>query len=136
MNISDLKRQHTEILSLIASIETLSAENIDSAAKDIVYNINTLSGKMKMHLLSEDQFLYPSLMNSSDKRIKETACKFSEEMGGLAGAFQPFVKQYNVPSGITQQKDNFSAESKKVFGLIKERIENEDRKLYPLIEKL
>jgi len=136
MNIPDLKRQHTEVLSLIRNIETLSSGNIDAAAKDVAYNINALSGKMKMHLLSEDQFLYPGLMNSSDIQIKETARRFSEEMGGLAGAFQSFVKQYNVPFRITNQKDDFLTESKKVFGLIKERIENEDRKLYPLIEKL
>ncbi len=136
MNIPDLKRQHSEILSLIRNIEGLSSGNIDASAKDIAYNINALSGKMKMHLMSEDQFLYPGLMNSSDDLIRKTAQEFSDEMGGLADAFQFFVKQYNIPLRITQKKDTFLTESKKIFGLIKERIENEDKKLYPMIEKL
>ena len=133
-NLTNLKRQHKEVLLLIKNIETLSLNDLELFAKDIAYNINALSGKLKMHLVSEDKYLYPDLMNSHNKVVKETAQKFSDEMGDLASLFQSFVCKFNVPSKILQNKKLFINDSKRILDIIKRRIKNEDKMLYPLIE--
>ena len=133
-NLTNLKRQHKEVLSLIEDIETLSLKGLELFAKDIAYNINALSGKLKMHLLSEDKYLYPDLMNNRNNAVKETAQKFSDEMGDLANSFQSFVYQFNIPSKILQDKNLFINDSKRIFDIIKKRIKSEDKMLYPLLE--
>ena len=90
--------------------------------------------KLKMHLLSEDKYLYPDLMNSHNKVVKETAQKFSDEMGDLANSFQSFVYQFNIPSKILQDENLFINDSKRIFDIIKKRIKSEDKMLYPLLE--
>jgi Hemerythrin HHE cation binding domain. len=59
-NLDILIRQHEEMLTIIKAIETAAQTSQEDKAEEIAYNMNALSGKMKMHLLKEDQFLYPS----------------------------------------------------------------------------
>lgn len=104
-NLAMLKRQHTEVLEIMNTIETLIRKgDLETTANTIAYNINALSGKLKMHLMSEDKFLYPDLMNSNNKDIKNTAQTLYDEMSGIAGIFTYFVQQYNVPSKILQNR--------------------------------
>lgn len=134
-NLAMLKRQHTEVLEIMNTIETLIRKgDLETTANAIAYNINALSGKLKMHLMSEDKFLYPDLMNSNNKDIKNTAQILYDEMSGIAGIFTSFVQQYNVPSKILQNSEPFYMESKKIFSVISNRINKEDNKLYPLLE--
>ncbi len=135
-NLVMLRKQHTEVLEIMSNIDTLIKKNaLDTMAKDIAYNINTLSGKLKMHLMSEDKFLYPNLVNSDSKDIKDIAHTFYNEMGDVAEIFTSFVQKYNVPSKILQNRETFHIESKEVFHLVTARINKEDIKLYPLLEK-
>lgn len=134
-NLVILKKQHVEVLEIIKSIENLIWRgDFEETAKDIAYKINNLAGKLKMHLASEDNFLYPNLMNNNNENIKHTAQTFNNEMGNLTDTFATFVKKYNIPSKILQNKDNFPMESKKMFTLIRDRINKENRELYPLLE--
>ena len=134
-NLSMLRKQHTEVFEIMNNIDTLTKKgDLDIIAKDIAYNINALSGKLKMHLMSEDKFLYPTLVNSNSKDIRNTAQIFYNEMGDVAETFTSFVQKYNVPSKILQNKETFHMESKKVFTLVMARINKEDSKLYPLLE--
>lgn len=131
-----LRKQHTEVLEIMSNIDTLiKKDNLDTSAKDIAYNINALAGKLKMHLMSEDKFLYPNLVSSNSEDIKHTAQTFHNEMGDVAEIFTSFVQKYNVPSKILQNRETFHMESKEVFSLVTARINKEDIKLYPLLEK-
>ncbi len=134
-NLDMLKNQHGEVLTMIGNIDTLIITGPEEKANEIAYNINALSGKLKMHLMSEDQFLYPALMQSKNQAVRNTSQNFNDEMGNLlAGLFSSFVQQYNTPFKILQRKDYFTADSGKIFSQIEERIHREDIKLYPLVE--
>jgi iron-sulfur cluster repair protein YtfE (RIC family) len=132
-NLNMLKIQHEEMLTLIQTIEAAAVNPTNNAA-EIAHNINALSGKMKIHLMSEDRFLYPSLAQSENPVIKATAKQFSQEMGGLAEQFTLFVQRYNIPSKITEAQTAFLADSRNIFQTIRERMTREDRSLYPLLE--
>lgn len=134
-NLNMLKRQHREVLTIISNIETLIMnDNLAVYAKDISYNLNILAGKLKMHLISEDKFLYPQLMNSNKEDVWNIAHAFNYEMGSVSESFASFVQRYNVPDKILNNKEGFIAESKIIFDMIKNRIDKEDNKLYPLLE--
>ncbi|QIB69537.1 hemerythrin domain-containing protein [Aminipila butyrica] len=134
-DMSNLKRQHVEMLEVLGQIRGLKEKNLEDTAQDLSFNINSLAGKLKMHLLSEDQFLYPKLMKSEDTAVKGTSQKFFQEMGGLAEVFQDFVQKYNIPFKILQNKEQFLKESEQVFKAVEDRIQREDKNLYPLAEK-
>jgi len=130
-----LKRQHGEVLTIINNIKNLMDNgNLDKNVNNISFNINILAGKLKMHLISEDKFLYPQLMNNDKEDIRDTAYNFYNEMGSVADILTSFVKKYNVPGKILQSKEDFITESRKVLNLIQNRINKEDKKLYPLLE--
>ncbi|SHI76192.1 hemerythrin domain-containing protein [Lutispora thermophila] len=134
-NLNMLKRQHGEVLTIINNIKNLMDNgNLDKNVNNISFNINILAGKLKMHLISEDKFLYPQLMNNDKEDIRDTAYNFYNEMGSVADILTSFVKKYNVPGKILQSKEDFITESRKVLNLIQNRINKEDKKLYPLLE--
>lgn len=133
-NLEMLKKQHGEIYELIKNINTLISAGPEPKVNDIALHINALSGKLKMHLMSEDKFLYPALIQSSKQEVRDTAKAFNHEMGGLAELFSSFVQQYNTPSKILQNKDSFLIDRRKIFSMIEERISRENEMLYPLAE--
>lgn len=134
-NLAMLKRQHREILDSVKSIEFSAAANADLKSVEIAREINLLSGKMKMHLMAEDEFLYPDLAQSEYAEIRAAAQRFNSEMGGLSGEFSSFVRKYNTPDKIKAGKTGFAAESRTLFRKIRERMSREDKDLYPLLSQ-
>jgi hemerythrin-like domain-containing protein len=135
-NLSNLKKQHDEIADVMTNIENLIKKGgLESTAKDIAFGINAMAGKLKMHLMSEDQYLYPQLMNSTDIHLRTTAESFYAEMGQLAEVFTKFVQEYNVPAKILKDTEKFKIDCKKVFDAVRSRISKEGNKLYPLLEE-
>ena len=133
-NLDLLKKQHEEVFILIHTIHQLTERGPEENAKEIALQINALSGKLKMHLMSEDKFLYPSLVQNTNPNIRNIANAFQQEMGSLAEAFLIFSQKYNISSKIVENKIVFLTESKKMIRQIEERMKKEDVKLYPLLQ--
>ena len=134
-NLNMLKRQHSEVLTIIDNIENLIMDgDLDANAKEISSNMNMMAGKLKMHLMSEDKFLYPNLMKSNRVEVRNIAQTFNNEMGNVSDMFTDFVQKHNTATKILQNKESFLMESKKIFKIIKDRISKEDCELYPLLE--
>lgn len=134
-NLNMLKRQHSEVLTIIDNIENLIMDgDLDANAKEISSNMNMMAGKLKMHLMSEDKFLYPNLMKSNRVEVRNIAQTFNNEMGNVSDMFTDFVQKHNTATKFLQNKESFLMESKKIFKIIKDRISKEDCELYPLLE--
>lgn len=133
-NLDMLEKQHEEVLILIHNINQLASKGLEDNVKEIAFQINALSGKLKMHLMSEDKFLYPSLTQSSNSTIRNTANAFQKEMGSLAELFLVFSQKYNIAMKITENKESFLSESKQIFQKIESRMKKEDIHLYPLLK--
>ncbi len=132
-NLDMLEKQHEEVSILIHNINHLASKGLEDSAKEIAFQINALSGKLKMDL-SEDKFLYPSLTQSSNSTIRNTANAFQKEMGSLAELFLVFSQKYNIAMKITENKESFLSESKQIFQKIESRMKKEDIHLYPLLK--
>lgn len=133
-NLDLLKRQHEDMRHIVARLKSLLSNGIETHADEIALQLNTLSGKLKMHLLSEDRFLYPSFMKSEHEAARKTAEAFNREMGNLAEVFHAFVQKYNTPLKVVQGKGAIKVESGPVFQAIESRIQRENESLYPLAE--
>ncbi|KYH28245.1 MULTISPECIES: hemerythrin domain-containing protein [Clostridium] len=133
-NISNLKRQHIEIRELVNFISNLiNKNNIENDASEIAKNINILSGKVKIHLDSEDKFLYPGLLKEGNEKIKNIASTYINEMGNIALVFNDYKNRFNTKTKILSDIDGFKKETYEVFKVLLNRLEKEDKELYPLI---
>ena len=89
-----------------------------------------LNHSLMIHLVKEDQLLYPALRKSTDQHVASIATQFSTEMGGLAQAFVDYMNAWN---GATIGRDwaGFGAATKAVLTTLRERIRREEEELYP-----
>lgn len=134
-NINNYLQQHesiAEIAKLILNTTKLSDEKIINEAKNISLNINTLAGKLRVHLLSEDKFLYPELKNSNDENLKKIAIKFEDEMGHIAELFTKYKDNYKIYTKITENISEYKKDTNFIFDALFNRIEREEKELYIL----
>ena len=134
MTLSTLKRQHGEVMALAHAImDKIKQQTLEQDADQIAQNINWISGKLKLHLTNEDNYLYPSLVNSMDPSLVQFGRKYSTEMKSIARVYEDFKQSYNTPTKIRQNKAAFEKAYPLVFSVLSRRIEKEETELYPLI---
>ncbi|WP_099467605.1 hemerythrin domain-containing protein [Konateibacter massiliensis] len=131
MNLSSYLEQHKSIAEEIAFIKNnLNAKSVESNADEIALHINQLSGKIKIHLMNEDKFLYPSLGNHQDEGVRKMAADYQTEMGGLQETFKIFKDKYNTKTKILENKELFIKEGTEVIKAIEQRISKEEDGIY------
>ena len=136
-NIDNLERQHVEIKDLFLKIKKdINSNDIKVNLDTLVRNINTLAGKLNIHMSSEDKFLYPALVESKDQQLKEIAKQYSEEMGHIHVQFNNYKNKFNTKSKILNDIDEFLKESKEIIKLLENRISKEDMYLYPKMKSV
>ena len=61
MELKHYMDQHERILEELNVLKALcKKQDLEQEAAEIALHINSLAGKLKIHLSSEDQYLYPS----------------------------------------------------------------------------
>ena len=129
-----LLKQHKEVLVLIEQIKNKQISDKTSAQK-VRKQLSLLSGKIKIHMMKEDEYLYPELKESNNIKIKETAQNFINAMGDLAEQFKKFNQDYLSFTKILNNKEDFNEKKEVIMGKLIERIKKENNELYPLIKQ-
>lgn len=131
---ANLERQHQDHLELISKITIhKSEEEVRDNAGHISLLLSQLAGKLKVHAIVEDQFLYPALKNHANPKVKTMAQAFHNEMGGLAKIFEEFKNDFMTPKEISNHPGDFLVQSQKVLIALSNRIAKENKELYPLL---
>lgn len=134
MDVTNLKRQHREVIDLIDYVlNNVKNNTVDKNLDQVVKSINIISGKLKVHLLNEDKHLYPYLLNSSDAALNMFGKKYFEEMKEVSKGYEDYKCKYNTSSKIKQNIEEFKEDTKRIFGALSNRVEREERELYPLL---
>lgn len=134
MDVSNLKRQHNDVMSLAIYIsDSIKNSTVNENLNEIVKSINIISGKLKIHLLNEDKYLYPYLLNSEDARLNKFGKKYNEEMKEVTKAYEDYKSKYNTVNKIKQNIDEFKEDTERIFGTLSNRIDREEKELYPLL---
>lgn len=129
------RKQHQEILAVVESIEallnpaTLAAKAVEARAL-----LSSLLGKLSIHLAMEDKSLYPRLEQHALPEVRDTAKKFSAEMGGMKPLFADFGKKW-ADAAIKADGAAFCAETKTLFAALRERVQRENSLLYRLADE-
>jgi hemerythrin-like domain-containing protein len=134
VNLTTIQRQHSEILKLTRDLLMYdSVQKVTENAFSLSLLLANLSGKLSIHLSGEDKYIYPFLMSKEDKIIQETSQRFASEMGSLAEVFTNYKTRYLFAFNIKNTPIDFIQESKRVMKAIMERIDKEEKFLYPLV---
>lgn len=136
INLIKMKQQHGRIKEEINYLENeVNKGSLSLNTMELALHINRLAGLLKIHLLEEDQFLYPDLLVCSNKEIQDMAKLYIQEMGSLVSVYTNFKSQYNTSSKIVKNNETFLYDCRKIIGELKNRIMKEDLELYHLIQQ-
>jgi iron-sulfur cluster repair protein YtfE (RIC family) len=133
-NKNDLIRQHNEMREMIDFLKNnLQESKVRAEASQLAQNISFLAGKLRIHLIAEDDSLYPRLLEGNDVKAKEIAERFSQEMGNLSQVFTAYKVKYNISSRILTNVDAYINDTKVIVDALENRISREDKELYVLL---
>lgn len=133
-DIKNLTRQHGDIDLLIGNIKNLSKGDIESSIDIIVKDINMLAGKLKIHLDTEDKFLYPDLLNMNNEVLNTMAKEYMNEMGNISSEFIKYKNSFNTKNKIMSNIEQFKIQTVEIFETLERRINKEERELYPRLK--
>jgi iron-sulfur cluster repair protein YtfE (RIC family) len=128
MDFDVIRRQHDSISEHAAALAVAVSKPIYSPVAAIRWK---LARELIAHLAVEDRWLYPALMAGMDKKASDTAKRFKDEMGGLAGTFTNYVAEWN-DQRIAAEWKVYCDETKALLASLKNRILLENKELYPL----
>lgn len=133
---NNFRRQHDELVKLMEQISGyFTKDKLNGNEQELCKQLANLSGKLKVHLVMEDQFLYPKLIASDNTAIKDLAKQYSSEMGSIRGEFEKYISTWLSFKAVSDAPDRFIFETRKIFDTLSERINKEGKELYALAEK-
>ena len=134
MELNNYMEQHDRIREELVILKTLCKNrDLEQTASEIALHINSLAGKLKIHLSSEDQYLYPAFLRSGDSKLVSQAEEYQREMGNLLSMFTKFKEKYNTKIKILSEKESFFGEAEKIMRSIDVRMQKEESGLYRLV---
>ena len=133
--IARMQKQHLEILDIARNVVDLAKPPLaEATADEIVAELKQLAAALRAHLWIEDDVLYPRLLQMSDEKIRSTAQRFSDEMGGIQESFKRFMESWDSMTAITERTVAFAEAFSRIATAIKQRIEAEENELYPMLD--
>ena len=124
--------QHKQILELVGQLNALLDETkLKNDPTPAVMLLANLTGRIKVHLSVEDKVLYPTIAKSPDEKAKAIATKYMNEMGKITEVYLAYADKWKV-NNIKENPKDFITETKNVFKVLGERIQKEEKELYPL----
>ena len=133
MNLTNYLDQHKEIEIEMKTIQTLLTGSVEENAEKIAKHMCQLAGKIKVHLSSEDTFMYPQLSKSEEESVRTLATRYQQQMGGIAEKFVAYKEKYNTKQKVLQNSSMIKAETNIIFREIENRVQKEESELYKYI---
>ena len=134
MDLSFYISKHDSIRNELSAIERIIRKNLDdNSSSDAASSIVRLSAVIKMHLASEDTYLYPSLLKNSNEKVRLMTKAYESEMKNLEKNIESFLLKYNTPSKISANCPSFAFDFALVYEALNRRMDREEKELYKFI---
>ena len=137
-DLAHYRNRHTDLLQMIEDLQQLLTPEmlrIRPNAKTAYLLLCELGSKVKEHLSEEDRGVYPSLLINDDPRVKSIAWGFISGERPLRQTFDEYHRKWlkNCDFNFTE---DFLRESQGVFRMVAERIDRENRVLFPKLVEI
>lgn len=131
-----LKEQHYELLDIASALSLhLQIDRIAETPEVVHELLNSLAGRLRVHLLMEDRGLYPLLLEGDDEEVKRLTREFMDDIGGLSARVRKYMLSWSVPRLIREHPRDFARETRELLQELSNRIDREENELYPLLLK-
>lgn len=136
--LDSYRSTHSELRQMIEDLRailTLEQLRVRRNAKTAYERLCDLGERINKHLAEEDCGLYPSLLIHDDPKVKSIAWGFVTSEKPLRQTFADYDTHWlkNCDFNFTYQ---FLTESDQVFDLIAQRIDREERVLFPKLVEI
>jgi len=136
MRTQNYRDQHDQLLRIATELAAITQAGKAGTQSDVARrHLSELAGKLNLHLAMEDKSLYPALLSHPDEKVRATAKKFVDEMGGIAAAFTGYLAHWPTPGSIAKAPQDFAKETAGIIKALGDRIQKENTVLYPLADK-
>jgi iron-sulfur cluster repair protein YtfE (RIC family) len=134
---SNLRAQHDAVEVMIDQIfADIEHYRSDKDAFPLTLKLARLAGILRTHFALEEEILYPSMIESDHREAAVMARVFRTDHGNLAAQFERFVDRWSKSAAIGASLRQFEFEAGMLFATLRERIDRENRELYPLAEAI
>lgn len=134
ITFEELYKQNHKIAEL-AKVLSFVIEDRSMCDTDITCDLFfDFADSVKSHLDLEDKELYQSLLTHRDQQVKNTADRFLSGSNEIKRVFGQYLKRWCRNKSLRIRDHNlFVEETREMFELIQQRIEDEIEKLYPTV---
>lgn len=122
----------TKELDVLLDLDQLRARSQARSARQLLQN---LMEQVDAHLADEDRGLYPPLLNQGNSCCTSLTWDFITGERPLRQRFQTYQRRW-PQDGDCRPIDAFARESQMLLLMIKARLQDEQRLLFPLLEGL
>lgn len=134
--IDSMKGSHGEMQVMIKDLRAMMTKDqlkIRPNAMTTHKLLCELADKMKSHMSSQDQEVYPGLLIHEDPKLKSMAWGFLNGQKPMRKQFDDYYNKWlkNCDFNFT---DDFMAETFEIFDMVEERINREQTVLLPTLE--
>jgi hypothetical protein len=129
--IGNLVGDHADLLRRHAEIEQLALRSQYGA---LPMALSGFKNKFDVHVLNENLQFYCHVEERLARRPRDLAMikEFRTEMNAIARGVVNFVKKYRAEGVGAGNRDAFLADLRAVGGLLLQRVQREEKELYPL----
>ncbi len=128
-----LQAQHREILDLLHSLSVLIADPEARRTGVTARLFAELAQLVSEHLALEDDTLYRELLVHPDPQLQRTARDFLASSHGLRKRLAASGTYPCTPEASAAECEKFVVHSRELFDQLRNRIEIEEERLYPLV---
>jgi hemerythrin-like domain-containing protein len=137
-SLDGYRSTHSELRQMIEdlrSILTMEQLRIRPNAKTAYELLCDLGERVRRHLAEEDRGLYPNLLIHDDPKVKSIAWGFISGEKPLRQTFDQYHSRW-LANYDFNFSDEFLAETHSVFDLVTQRIDREERILFPKLVEI
>lgn len=130
------REQHKDLLHRLKVIieQTEPGHNWDFTL--LLEQITLLSSLIHVHLMLEDEFLYPLVEQSNQEAIRKIAEQSRETMLPVCRLINTYFQRWKNPHRILRLSQEFRQETLNLHSVLTERFKKETYTLYPLADSL
>jgi len=139
--IKKLKKQHWELNTIFESLDNFCKGEAQKEwvkeKGDVITYIRKLKITILGHVKLETKELYPPLLQSEDKKIKDFAQKNFDEMNLIAEEQNEFFEKYaQLKQSELSSNLDFKLDLTKIIKIFKKRMALEEGEIFPMYEEL
>ena len=133
-SLDELKNQNQEISQLCDVLSVLMEKPTLHDNPFVNELMTRFKEKVWMHLVFEDKTIYAALLKTDNDEINKIAQDFHNSAKDIKHRFTVFVRNWANKTNSNDRYEAISKESTGIINSIRDRIDYENKHMFPLVE--